>query len=137
MDRKDSEKLIIKPERPKELHGWYLYHQWDIIRKVRTGYRFLFAKTISEANIRIGVAHYKDFKGPVEEYVSQHVHEVDQIYLVLAEPGQLKYEVILEDEKFEIESPVAVYIPAGTRHAERVISGTGIMMNILKKGTYP
>jgi hypothetical protein len=46
-----------------------------------------------------------------------HVHEIPEIYLLFSpEPGGATITVEIEDESFDVDSPAAVYIPAGKKH---------------------
>ncbi len=51
-----------------------------------------------------------------------HTHDVSQVYLSITEsPGDLGFEIVLGDETYVVESPFAVFIPAGVIHAHKVL----------------
>jgi hypothetical protein len=67
-------------------------------------------------------------------HVELHKHTVDQMYMWIGSKKEmkgLKVEVFLDKENYIIESPCAVYIPAGLKHAHRYISGSGYFVGIL------
>ncbi len=62
------------------------------------------------------------------EYSELHSHKFDEINLILSEKERLKYEIVLEDEKYKVASPATVYIPRGVRHSAQAIEGEGIFI---------
>lgn len=52
-----------------------------------------------------------------------HTHDSPEIYLAISEQeGDIVFELNLDGESFLVESPAAVYIPAGLPHAFRTIT---------------
>ena len=55
-----------------------------------------------------------------------HVHETPEIYLCPSETaGAVKVEIQMDDEKFQVESPFAVFVPPGTKHCFAVLKCEG------------
>lgn len=76
--------------------------------------------------------------GP-QGHVDIHAHVCDSLFVFLGEGIDytgLTVEVLLESVAMTIESPAAVFIPAGARHAYRAISGGGTYVNHVLAGTY-
>lgn len=72
-------------------------------------------------------------------YVEDHAHSVDSCFLFMGEEKDLKgltAEIFLEDERYIVESPAAVFIPKEVRHSYRLIDGSGKYINILSHGNY-
>lgn len=72
-------------------------------------------------------------------HVDVHIHTTDSFFLFLGhEPGLrgLQVEVVLGEVTREISSPASVFIPAGVPHTYRIISGEGIYVNHVLKGSY-
>lgn len=53
-----------------------------------------------------------------------HKHRFDEMYLMIGEEEAITFEVTLGSERYEVKTPAAVYIPAGTPHGIRPIAGT-------------
>jgi 2-isopropylmalate synthase len=76
---------------------------------------------------------------PPDGHVDVHVHHVDSLFLFLGhEPGLrgLRAEVRLGDHVEVVDSPKAVFIPAGVPHTFRLLAGSGIFVNHVLSGTY-
>jgi mannose-6-phosphate isomerase-like protein (cupin superfamily) len=53
-----------------------------------------------------------------------HMHNFDEMYLMIGDPGAITFEVMLGDETYEVVTPSAVYIPKKTPHAIRPVDAT-------------
>jgi len=80
---------------------------------------------------------------PMEDYgpghVDAHVHFCDSLFVFLGDDEGyegLSVEVSLDDERFGVDSPASVFIPAGIRHSYRVIGGSGTYLNHVLSGSY-
>ncbi|HEY5602564.1 MAG TPA: hypothetical protein VIM41_05605 [Gammaproteobacteria bacterium] len=63
-----------------------------------------------------------------EIYSSEHSHmDHDEINILLSK-SELVYRISLDDEVYEVSAPVAVWIPAGTRHSANVLAGEGFFI---------
>lgn len=72
-------------------------------------------------------------------HVDVHAHHVDSYFLFLGhEPGLrgLKAQVQLGDHVEIVDSPKAVFIPAGVPHTFRLLAGSGIFVNHVDSGSY-
>jgi len=124
-------KYIVKPERIKELVHHDISH---MEKEAGSLHRFLDASLVPETNLTVmvrKVEHDLDEKSLVGP--DPHVHEVSQFYCLLDE---LKVEVTLGEEKFLVEGPATIMVPAGVRHAIRFVGGRGYLVNILSQGKY-
>ena len=55
-------------------------------------------------------------------HANVHVHESPEIYLTPSEEkGEVVVEIQMDEEKFIVESPFAVFIPPGVKHCFSVI----------------
>jgi quercetin dioxygenase-like cupin family protein len=68
-------------------------------------------------------------------YCQPHVHEYDELNIFHTNDS-LRVAVQLDDETIHVEAPATVVIPAGTRHATNVSSGTGFMVAVLFDGAF-
>lgn len=76
-----------------------------------------------------------------EQHFEDHAHDVDSLWLFEGDQNDLtglKVEIKLDNQKFILDSPASVYIPAGLAHNYRFISGSGRYTNIVlvKGGNY-
>jgi len=72
-------------------------------------------------------------------HVDEHRHNVDSCFFFLGageDLDGLEVEVAVGDEVRRLNSPVSVFIPAGTRHSYRVIAGAGLYINHVLAGSY-
>ena len=69
-----------------------------------------------------------------EQHFEDHAHDVDSLWLFEGDKPDLtglKIEVKLGDQKFVLDTPASIYIPAGLNHNYRFISGSGRYTNIV------
>ncbi len=74
-----------------------------------------------------------------DAFVSEHIHKVDSFFVFIGNKPNLEgltCEVLLDDEAFKVESPCTVFIPSGTKHTYRIISGEGQFFNHVLSGSY-
>jgi quercetin dioxygenase-like cupin family protein len=84
------------------------------------------------APFHVAVHIIKHLDVPPDPYVKMHCHpDFDEIGLVIAPKDELEYEIILNGKENRIKSPGTVYIPAGTHHRARAVSGNGAYVCIL------
>ncbi len=93
-------------------------------------------KSIPESKTHIAVHLVDASRKKIPEYSKLHKHNTDEINLILSEKGKLVYEVQLEDEIYKVTSPCTIFIPKGTRHRARALSGRGIFLCIIKSNNY-
>ena len=70
----------------------------------------------------------------VYEPASPRKHDVDAVMLFIGSRGGLRglrAEVELGPERRRIESPSAVYVPAGVKHTYRILRGSGTYMKVV------
>ena len=107
------------------------------IKKLGAAMKYLDNSLYEEANTRIIVRKLDGKSVNQEKYMNPHAHDVNQIYLLIGDPGELAFEIHLDDEVYKVESPGTVFIPAGVKHWEKYLHGKGYIATILSKGTYP
>jgi len=87
---------------------------------------------IENAPFHIAVHIIKDLDAPPAPYAKIHCHPShDEIGLIIAPKDSLEYEIILNGKENRVKSPASVYIPAGTQHRARALSGNGAYVCIL------
>lgn len=100
------------------------------------GKRFVFSddRNLPEGSIYSIVRAFKDPVRFEAGYVETHWHSVDSLWLFFGEERDLSgltIEVTIGDIVFRKASPVCVFLPAGTKHTYRPVSGTGYYVNIV------
>jgi hypothetical protein len=90
--------------------------------------------------IKIEIAASDCSKMVNKPHASPHRHHVPEVYLAITEvPGDMKFEILLDDETYIVESPCAVFIPAEVKHAFKVLKCDkpnymlGILLDYLKE----
>jgi mannose-6-phosphate isomerase-like protein (cupin superfamily) len=72
--------------------------------------------------VKIRVAAKDCSKMVNKPHADPHRHDVPEVYLAITEyPGDMKCQILLEDESYVLESPFSVFIPAGVHHAFKVL----------------
>jgi hypothetical protein len=76
-------------------------------------------------------AHRMDVVTPESRsYAQLHQHAVPEINLILP-VTDLTYEVVLGEQRFEVDGPASIFVPAGLPHCANVKSGTGFFVTIV------
>lgn len=69
-----------------------------------------------------------------------HMHDFDEMYLMIGEAKAITFEVMLGDEVYRVETPGAVYIPKRTPHAIRpvdaLVGKSGGLIPVCLNGEY-
>lgn len=87
---------------------------------------------LENAPLHIAVHIIKDLDTLPTPYAQIHCHPTcDEIGLIVAPKDELEYEIVLNGKENRVKSPAAVYIPAGTHHRARAVSGSGAYVCIL------
>ncbi len=87
---------------------------------------------IEDAPFHIAVHFIKDLQTAPAPYAKMHSHpDHDEIGLIIAPKDVIEYEIILNGKENRVKSPASVYIPAGTQHRARALSGNGAYICIL------
>jgi 2-isopropylmalate synthase len=99
------------------------------------GRRFVFIdnRNFPKGKMYVIARAVKDVKEPYES-ATLRSHTVDAAMLFIGNEEDLKglkAEVTLSGEKFPLESPACVYLPAGVQHTYRIIEGSGIYIKIV------
>jgi len=96
--------------------------------------RFLLmnAQLFEYAPLHIAAHIIKDLDAPPAPYAEIHCHATcDEIGLIVASRDELEYEIVLDGAEHRVKSPASVYIPSGTYHRARAVSGSGAYVCIL------
>ena len=101
-------------------------------------YTLMNSRNCSGAPAHIAVHLIKGLSQSPEPYVHAHVHpNCDEIGLVIGQPGELEYEMILNDKVHTLRSPGCFFIPAGTLHRARALRGNGAYVCMLMDAQGP
>ena len=102
-------------------------------------YVFVDGKLKPEANFYTVVRSVEKVTPAQANYVELHRHNCDTQHIAIgtgAGLSGLKIEFQIGDDKVVVESPVGVNIPAGTRHSQRIVEGSGHFFNFVPKRNY-
>lgn len=101
-------------------------------KEVIERYLLMNSRLMQNAPMHIAVHFIKNIETPPAPYAQVHCHpDADEIGLIIAPRDELEYEIILDGKATLVKSPAAVYIPAGTNHRARAVSGTGAYICII------
>jgi 2-isopropylmalate synthase len=108
---------------------------------VAPGLRFLAIDHTKYADspIYIAVRRVTDVAEAQPEYIDEHKHTKDSLYLFIGDGEGLKglHAVVrLGNDERQIESPMTVFIPKGLPHSYRLTKGSGTYISILLDGNY-
>ncbi len=121
----------VMPGKPQPLHETML-GKAKSIESVLSRYLLLNQAACDGAPAHIAVHLIRDLNEAPDPYVHAHRHPTcDEIGLVVGQPGQLEYEMVLDGATHRITSPGSIFIPAGTRHRARALHGQGAYVCIL------
>lgn len=102
-------------------------------------YVFVDGKLKPEAGFYTVVRSVSNVQPTQANYVDMHTHNCDTQHIAIGTgPGLtgLKIEFQIRDEKVVVDSPIGVNVPAGTRHSQRIIEGSGHFFNFVPKSHY-
>jgi hypothetical protein len=75
-----------------------------------------------------------------KDRATPHMHDFDEMYLMIGEEKAITFEVMLGDETYRIDTPAAVYIPKRTPHAiqpvDATVGKTGGLIPVCLNGEY-
>ena len=91
-------------------------------------------------DLELGVAAL-DVSKMVGVYLGdEHAHQCAEVYMALSpHRGDMVFEITLDDEKYVVESPLVIYVPAGVKHRFKALKAEaegsyfyGIMLDMAK-----
>jgi hypothetical protein len=129
------EKNFIKPRVSEDIP----HHDSSTMSQIGANMVLLDDKSYPSAGIRMTTRQVLNVPKDVPDYVEMHSHDVDQVFVFFGEPDNpesLEVEFIFEGEKFNIKSPMTVFVPKGVAHTQKVIGGSGRYITLLMQGTY-
>ena len=87
----------------------------ELVPEAKAWALYLFIKEITQGLKDMAIG--KDRATP-------HLHDFDEMYLMIGDEGAITFEVILGDEEYRVATPAAVYVPKGTPHGIRPVDAT-------------
>lgn len=103
----------------------------DLVPEAKAWALYMFIKEITQEMVDL-----IDIVGKA----TPHRHDFDEMYLMIGEEGAITFEIMLEEEIYEVATPAAVYLPAGLAHAIRpvraVVGKTGGLIPVCLSGSY-
>lgn len=121
MGNNKKEKFLISKNIPSLLQNVPFHSKNDSIeRLVPEGFP-----------LHVAVHNIHDDTGK-EKYVAPHKHGALEINILIGcDDNKLKYEIQIDNDFYEVESPASIYIPAGLTHAANHVSGKGFFVCII------
>jgi hypothetical protein len=83
-----------------------------------------------EAHTHVAVHRVSGLDRERRASCTPHEHAFPELNLILPITG-LIYEIILGDERYDVEGPASIFIPAGLPHSANVKAGTGFFVEIV------
>jgi 2-isopropylmalate synthase len=111
-------------------------------KKDSPGKRFLMADSdvFPGSNAFITLRKINDLElKQAKDFVIQHKHNVDSYLMIIGDSEELtglEVEVFDGDKKSIVKSPASIFIPAGTEHYDKALSGSGCIITIVLNGNY-
>ena len=87
----------------------------DLVPEAKAWALYMFIKEITQEMVDLMDAVGK---------ATPHRHDFDEMYLMIGEENAITFEVMLDEEFYEVATPGAVYIPKGLPHAIRPVKAT-------------
>jgi hypothetical protein len=116
---------LILPALPQSLHDVPFHEPGPLTRWLMAG-----GHRHPDAQTHVAVHQVSARGNQPHEYCRLHTHTVPELNLILP-VGRLSYELVLGDERYDVDGPASVFIPAGLPHSANVKSGTGFYVAIV------
>jgi hypothetical protein len=88
-----------------------------------------------QAEKRVVAHELREVSARTRVYCEPHRHDVSELNILLSHE-RLVYEIRLGDERYEVEAPASIYVPAGLLHSANVIEGSGFFVVIIEADRY-
>jgi 2-isopropylmalate synthase len=128
-------KYVLKPDVRKTSE---IRHHYDNAPGLR--YVFMDQKKCPDSSMYTIVRAVKGLQENTQDsYIDPHTHSCDSEFLFIGDHDDLtglRARVWLGGEEFLVDSPAAVFIPAGVEHNVQLVSGSGKFLNILPTPDY-
>ncbi len=125
-----TDRFIITPKIREEL----IHHDMERAKKdLGLSYNYLDNCLLPEADIHVGLQEVNGVPPDFKPFIKPHTHQVSQFYGII---GELTVEVILDEERHEVQGPASIFIPAGMVHSFCPLRGKGYIMIVLGKEKY-
>ena len=126
----ETERFIVSPQ----IVGEIPYHDMARAREdIGPSYNYMSNSMVPEADLWVTVREVKQVPADLKSFVEPHTHSVSKVYAII---GDLTVEVVLDGERHEVTGPAGVFIPAGMMHTNRLLSGSGYWIVIMRGGKY-
>lgn len=83
-----------------------------------------------ESQTHVAVHRVSGLQRESRTYCDVHEHAVAELNLILPITS-LTYEIVLGDERYDVEGPASIFIPAGLPHSANVKAGSGFFVEIV------
>lgn len=83
-----------------------------------------------ESRTHVAVHRVSGLQRESRSYCDVHEHAVAELNLILPITG-LTYEIVLGDERYDVEGPASIFIPARLPHSANVKAGSGFFVEIV------
>jgi hypothetical protein len=128
---KEGEKILDLTTRPLVSAN---AHELPVKRTI-----FIDKAMVPETSVYQAMHEVHGLETPPGDYQIRHCHDFVETYIFLGRGENfsgLRAELIIEDERYEIDSPVSVYIPKGVFHNYKLLKGSGILIVTALKSEY-
>jgi hypothetical protein len=78
--------------------------------------------------LHLAIHQIHEMPSPPSPYTRPHAHEFAEINILIGD--ELRYQIQLANEIYELKGSFSIWIPAGVLHAANVIQGTGYFVAI-------
>src|SRR4030042_3467611 len=111
-----------------------LHHdmKW-IMEQIGPGYNCIDTSLVKEADVHIGLQEIRHVPPDCRALAEPHKHDANEYYLII---GDLTLEIVLGDEKHQVNGPATVFVPAGVVHNLRPVKGSGYFVVVMKGKEY-
>jgi len=89
----------------------------------------------AQAEKRVVAHELREVSAAQRAYCEPHRHDCPEINILLSS-SRLVYEIMLGSERYVVEAPASIYIPAGLVHSANVIEGSGFFIAIIETANY-
>jgi hypothetical protein len=147
-DHTDKEPDLERGEREAEAFARCIFgperrasSEIEYHRETAPGRRYVFVdgKLLPRAGFYAALRTVAGVAPTQSEYVERHAHNCDTYHVAIGtgpDGSGLKIEFTIGEEKILAESPLGVHVPAGARHSQRIVEGSGHFFNFVPKSNY-
>lgn len=115
---------LISPGLLGDLKDLLFHDEGPLTRWLMSG-----AELHPDAGTHVAVHRVSGLQRESRAYCEVHEHTVPELNLILPITN-LTYEIVLGDERYDVDGPASVFIPAGLPHSANVKAGSGFFVAI-------